>query len=78
MLTAVVFGFVLGALGSIPVAGPISALVIARGIQGRFKAGAFIALGGGTVEAIYCFLAFWGFAQFLEEHPIIEPISLGV
>lgn len=78
MLTAVLFGFVLGALGSIPVAGPISALVIARGIQGRFKAGAFIALGGGTVEAIYCFLAFWGFSQFLEDHPIIEPISRGV
>jgi threonine/homoserine/homoserine lactone efflux protein len=77
MLLAWLFGFLLGFLGSVPVAGPISALVVERGVQGRFKAGAFIALGGGVVEAIYAFLAFWGFSTFLVEYPLIVPISRG-
>lgn len=75
MLTAALFGFGLGWLGSIPVAGPISALVVTRGIQGRFRAGSFIALGAGLAEALYAFLAFWGFSTFLADYPIIEPIS---
>lgn len=78
MFLASLFGFLLGFVGSVPVAGPISALVVERGVQGRFKAGAFIALGGGVVEAIYAFLAFWGFSTFLSEYPIIVPISRGV
>lgn len=77
MLFAALFGFAAGFLGSVPVAGPISALVLSRGVQGRFKAGAFIALGGGLVEALYAFLAFWGFSTFLVTYPIIEPISRG-
>ena len=77
MFLAALFGFLLGFVGSIPVAGPISALVVQRGVQGRFKAGAFIALGGGVVEAAYAFLAFWGFSTFLTKYPLIEPISRG-
>lgn len=78
MFLACLFGFLLGFVGSVPVAGPISALVVERGVQGRFKAGAFIALGGGVVEAIYAFLAFWGFSTFLVEHPVIVPVSRGL
>ncbi len=75
MLTLALIGFVVGWVGSIPVAGPISALVLTRGIQGRFRAGAFIALGGGTMEAVYAFLAFYGFSTYLADYPIIKPIS---
>jgi threonine/homoserine/homoserine lactone efflux protein len=75
MLIAALLGFVFGWLGSIPVAGPISALVVTRGIQGRQRAGVAIALGGGVGEAAYAFLAFWGFANFLSDYPIIVPVS---
>lgn len=75
MLTLALIGFVVGWVGSIPVAGPISALVLTRGIQGRFRAGVFIALGGGVVEALYAFVAFYGFSTFLTDYPIIKPIS---
>ena len=75
MFIAALLGFTLGWLGSIPVAGPISALVLTRGIQGRFRAGVFISLGAGLVEAAYAYLAFWGFSTFLSDYPIIEPIS---
>lgn len=75
MLTAILLGFAAGWIASVPIAGPISALVVARGIEGRFRAGAYIALGGGLVEALYAFLAFWGFSTFLADYPIIAPIS---
>jgi threonine/homoserine/homoserine lactone efflux protein len=75
MLVAALLGFVFGWLGSVPVAGPISALVVTRGIEGRMRAGLFIALGGGIAEAFYAFLAFWGFSTYLIQYPVIVPIS---
>lgn len=75
MLTLALIGFVVGWVGSIPVAGPISALVLTRGIEGRFRAGVFIALGGGITEAVYAFVAFFGFSTYLVAYPSILPIS---
>ena len=75
MFVAALLGFVFGWLGSVPVAGPIAALVVTRGIAGRMRSGAFIALGGGIAEALYAFLAFWGFSTYLTRYPIIVPIS---
>ena len=75
MLIAALLGFAFGWIGSVPVAGPISALVVTRGIQGRFRAAAWIAVGGGLAEAVYAFLAVWGFSTFLAQYPIIDPIS---
>lgn len=75
MLTAVVLGFLFGFLGSVPVAGPIAALVFARGVEGRFRSGVFIGVGGAVAEAGYAFLAFWGFSALLTQYPIVVPIS---
>ncbi|MBW2456179.1 MAG: LysE family transporter [Deltaproteobacteria bacterium] len=77
MLIAILLGFLFGWFGSVPVAGPIAALVVTRGMEGRFRAGAYIALGGGLVEAAYAFLAFLGFSTFLTEYPLVIPISRG-
>jgi threonine/homoserine/homoserine lactone efflux protein len=74
-LTAVLLGFGFGFVGSIPVAGPVSALVVSRGVAGRFRSGAYLALGGGIAEALYAFLAFWGVSALLSEHPSIVPLS---
>lgn len=78
MFTVFLFGVVFGTLGSIPVAGPISALVVTRGIQGRFRAANYIALGGALPEAVYAFLVFWGFSNFVDDYPLVQPISRGV
>lgn len=75
MLIALLLGFAFGWVGSIPVAGPIAALVVTRGIQGRFRSGAFIALGAALAEAGYACLAFWGFSTLLTRYPIVMPIS---
>lgn len=75
MLIAALIGFCFGFFGSVPVAGPIAALVLQRGLVGRFRAGALIGVGAAVAEAGYAFLAFWGFATFLVKYPLVEPIS---
>lgn len=75
MIIAALIGFLFGFFGSVPIAGPIAALVLHRGLTGRFKDGAAIGIGCAVAEAGYAFLAFWGFATFLAQYPIIEPAS---
>ncbi|MBI4954668.1 MAG: LysE family transporter [Myxococcales bacterium] len=78
MLLAALIGLAFGFIGSIPVAGPIAALVFERGLVGRFRSGVFISLGAAVAEGAYAFLAFWGFSTYLKDYPIIEPISRAV
>jgi threonine/homoserine/homoserine lactone efflux protein len=77
MMLAAMLGFVFGWLGSIPVAGPIAALVVTRGLEGRLRSGAMLALGAALVEAVYACLAVWGFASLLEDFPWLELVSRG-
>ncbi len=78
MLLAAILGFAFAWLGSVPIAGPIAALVLTRGLAGRVRSAAMVALGGAIVEALYACFAFWGFSTFLKRYPLIEPISRGV
>jgi len=68
-------GFLLGFFSSIPVAGPISVLVFALGIENRFKTAIGVAAGGALGEALYAFLAFWGFSKFLSRYPMVDEAS---
>jgi threonine/homoserine/homoserine lactone efflux protein len=60
---AALTGFLSGLLLSIPV-GPINLTIINEGARRGFKWAALIGLGATTMEMIYCFLAFTGFASF--------------
>ena len=75
MLIAAMVGFFFGFVGSMPVAGPIAALVFARAMQGRLRSGLYIAMGGAVAEAGYAALALWGFAELLEQYPWIQQVS---
>jgi threonine/homoserine/homoserine lactone efflux protein len=75
MVLAALFGFLLAFLSSIPIAGPIAALVLSRALEGRRRSAVLVALGGAMAEAIYAGLAFLGFGWVLESYPLIEPIS---
>jgi threonine/homoserine/homoserine lactone efflux protein len=77
VLVALLIGLAVGFLGSVPVAGPIAALVVERGLSGRFRSGAYVALGGALPEAAYAYLACWGFSTFLLEYAWIEIASRG-
>jgi len=75
MLAASVLGFICGFIGSMPVAGPIAVLVFRRGIDGRFRSGAYLAFGAAIAESVYAYFAYWGFTELLSHHRWIEPVS---
>lgn len=75
MLIALIVGFLLGFIGSMPVAGPIAALVFARGAEGRFRSGVWVAVGGAVGEAIYVLAVFYGFSVYLTRFAWIVPVS---
>lgn len=78
MLLVALLGYGFAFVGSMPIAGPIAALVLSRGMQGRYAAASWIAVGCGLVEGLYAALAYWGFSTFLARYPILTPISRGV
>lgn len=71
---ALVFGFV----GSMPLAGPISVMVVARAARKHFGEALHVGLGAAGAEAIYAGIAFFGFTTILARHPVVVPISHGV
>lgn len=77
MLTALLFGLVMGFLGAIPVAGPVSAMVIERALDKRFLAAFLLAVGSAVAEGVYAFLAVLGFSAFAER-PWVAPASKAV
>ncbi len=64
-----------GIFGSIPVAGPISAVVLERALAGRGSSGFFVALGGAIAEAAWAFLAAWGMGGLLVRYPQVMNTS---
>lgn len=73
-LVAFAFGFV----GSMPLAGPISVLVVSTAFDKRFADAMKVTLGASIAEGAYAFAAFWGFATFLAKHKSIVPIAHAV
>nr|CCA14217.1 conserved hypothetical protein [Albugo laibachii Nc14] len=74
-LAPYISGYIFGFLGSIPVAGPTSAMVLRLGIQRKYRSGLAIASGGAIAEAVYAGIAFWGFGSFLDGASVLLPIS---
>jgi threonine/homoserine/homoserine lactone efflux protein len=70
--------FVLGFVGSMPVAGPIAVLVVTRSSDGRFREALHLALGAAAAEGVWAFVAFWGFATFAARHHSVLPVSHAV
>ncbi len=75
MLVAALTGFLFGFIGSMPIAGPVSALIFTRALEGRGREGVHIAIGAGVAETFYAALAFWGFAELLERYTWLETLS---
>lgn len=75
MLIAALAGIVAAFIASMPVAGPVAALIVRHALEGRPRSALMLGLGTGLAEGIYAFLALWGFSTFLADYPIIIPIS---
>lgn len=78
MIVATLTGLLFGFVASMPIAGPISALVFERAVRGRMREGFSVAIGAAAAEAVYAALAFWGFASLLERYAWIQSLSDGL
>jgi threonine/homoserine/homoserine lactone efflux protein len=78
MLLLLVLAFVFGFIGSMPLMGPIAVLVVSRCAERKYGEALRLGLGGGAAEGFYASIAFFGFATFFADHPLILPISRGV
>jgi len=75
MLVAGLTGFLSGFLLSIPV-GPVNLTIMNEGARRGFKWAMLIGLGATTMECIYCFIAFTGFASFFQRGYIKAAMEL--
>jgi threonine/homoserine/homoserine lactone efflux protein len=75
LVLAALLGFGFGFVGSIPIAGPVAALVFSRGLEDRTRSALYLGAGAALAEGGYAYLAFWGFAELLTRHAWIEPAS---
>jgi threonine/homoserine/homoserine lactone efflux protein len=75
MITQLLAGFVLGWVGSMPIAGAVSIFVFHRGLSGRMKAGLSLSAGAALAEAGWCLLAMLGANQIMSRWPAAEGIA---
>ncbi len=75
LLITILVGLGLGFFGSVPIAGPISVIVLRRGLHRRYASAIWVGLGAAVAEGGYALLAFWGFAHFLTRYPWIDLVS---
>jgi threonine/homoserine/homoserine lactone efflux protein len=75
LLAACLVALAVGFFGSIPLAGPISVMVVSRAARSRYDEALHVALGGAVAEGIYAAAAFWGFTTFLAGQPYVQPLS---
>lgn len=74
-MTAALVGFALGWLGSMPVGGPVSLLVVRRGAAGRYRGGLALAAGAALAEAGWCAAALFGYGALLDRWPWLRPVT---
>jgi threonine/homoserine/homoserine lactone efflux protein len=74
-MLVLLIGFAFGYLGSMPVAGPISVLVLHLGLARDPRRALYVAVGGAVAESLYALLAFWGLSEVLTRYPMVLPAS---
>lgn len=72
MSEALLIGFALGWLGSMPVAGAVSIFIVDHGLSGRIRDGLRLAAGAGIAEALWCIGTRMGAARILARFPGLE------
>ncbi|WP_437769054.1 LysE family transporter [Sorangium sp. So ce281] len=72
MALALVVGFLLGYLGSIPAAGPLAVLLVAAALAGQPRRVLLLAIGGAFAEGLWALAAARGLGWVLEAHPAID------
>jgi threonine/homoserine/homoserine lactone efflux protein len=68
-------GFALGWIGSMPLAGPVSVLVVKRGLAGRARCGIALAIGAALAETGWCSAALFGYGALLDRWSWMRPAA---
>lgn len=68
LIALMIIGFVVGFIFSMPVAGPISILVVSNTLHDHRKRALYIAIGGAIADFIYIFILVFGFTKLLTRH----------
>jgi threonine/homoserine/homoserine lactone efflux protein len=75
MFLALLLGALFGFFGAIPVAGPVSAMIVKWGLQQREADGRLLAAGAALAESIYVVLAALGYATLLKSFPVVDTFA---
>jgi len=75
MISSLGIGFLLGWVGSMPVAGAVSIFVFQRGLTGRVRDGLLLSAGAAVAEGLWCAVARYGAGQLLTRWPAIGPVA---
>lgn len=76
ILTLFLVGATTGFMYSMPIAGPISIIVVSRAFQGKLRFCLRTALGAAIIESIYVFVVVYGMVTFFELYQPILPYFL--
>jgi len=76
ILTLFLVGAVTGFIYSMPIAGPISIIVVSRAFQGKVRFCHRIALGAAIIESVFVFIVVYGIAALYELYQPILPYFL--
>ncbi len=68
LITLLIIGLIVGFVFSMPVAGPISILVVSNTLHDHRRRALFIAIGGAIADFIYIFILVFGFTKLLTRH----------
>jgi threonine/homoserine/homoserine lactone efflux protein len=72
---ALLAGFVMAFVGSMPPTGPIAVLVLERGVQRKYREARAIAVGAALAESGYAALAASGLHELFERVPAVEVVA---
>jgi threonine/homoserine/homoserine lactone efflux protein len=75
MIAALVSGFALGGLSSMPIAGAVSVFVCRRGLAGQVLHGLALAAGAALGESTWCFLVLIGADRLFDRWPLAITIA---
>ncbi len=76
IITLSIVGFIAGFIYSIPIAGPISIIVVSKAFQGKLRYCERLTLGAAIIESVFVFIAVYGLAALYEYYQPFVPYLL--
>ena len=76
IITIFIVGLIAGIIFSVPVAGPISIIIISKALEGKLRFCQRTAIGAAIVEFVYVFIVVYGIAALYSYYQPFIPYLL--